>query len=59
MTALEKRLYEALCDLYDEQNGPPLLRREAQWQNAMDSAEDAISSYRAKMLTSYGHLRRD
>ena len=33
-----KALKEALQDLYDEQNGPPLLRDKASWQAAMDKA---------------------
>ena len=36
-------LYESLRSLYDEQNGPPLLRRAKQWQAAMDKARTAIA----------------
>ncbi len=32
----------ALHNLYDEQNGPPLLRREKQWQEAYDEAGDIL-----------------
>ncbi|KKK46829.1 hypothetical protein LCGC14_3161310, partial [marine sediment metagenome] len=32
----------ALRDLHDEQNGPPLLRREKQWQAAYDEAGDIL-----------------
>ena len=32
----------ALRDLHDEQNGPPLFRREKQWQTAMDKAEEVL-----------------
>jgi len=32
-------LREALRDLLDEQNGPPLYQREAQWTRAHDNAE--------------------
>lgn len=31
-------LIDALSDLLDEQNGPPLLRRKTQWQAAVDKA---------------------
>lgn len=34
---------EALQALYDEQNGPPLLRREAEWNAAMDLARGALA----------------
>ncbi len=33
---------EALRFLYDEQNGPPLLRRAKQWQAAMDLAAEIL-----------------
>lgn len=33
---------DALQDLYDEQNGPPLLRHEKSWQAAMDKAEEVL-----------------
>lgn len=36
-------LLEALQDLYDEQEGPPLIRRHRQWQAAIDKARAAIS----------------
>ncbi len=39
-----KRLRAALQDLYDEQNGPPLLRDELSWQAAMDKAEKLLES---------------
>ncbi len=32
----------ALRNLHDEQNGPPLLRREKQWQAACDAAGDIL-----------------
>ena len=31
-----------LRNLHDEQNGPPLFRREKQWQAAMDKAEEVL-----------------
>ena len=34
---------DALQELCDEQNGPPLLRREKQWQAAMDKADGLLS----------------
>ena len=36
-------LLEALQALYDEQEGPPLIRRHRQWQAAMDKARAAIA----------------
>lgn len=35
-------LRAALQDLYDEQNGPPSIRREKQWQAAFDAAEKLL-----------------
>jgi hypothetical protein len=34
----EVELRDALSDLYDEQNGPPLVRDAAAWQRAYDAA---------------------
>ncbi len=36
-------LLEALQDLCDEQEGPPLVRRHRQWQAAIDKARAAIA----------------
>lgn len=36
-------LLEVLQDLYDEQEGPPLIRRHRQWQAAIDKARSAIA----------------
>jgi hypothetical protein len=36
-------LLEALQDLMDEQNGPPLIRDAPQWEAAMDKARAAIA----------------
>ena len=36
-------LREALQDLYDEQEGPPLVRRQKQWQAAIDKARAALA----------------
>ena len=36
-------LLEALQALYDEQEGPPLIRRQAQWEAAMNKARAAIA----------------
>lgn len=33
-----ERLKDALQSLYDEQNGPPLIRDQKSWQEAMDKA---------------------
>ena len=35
-------LKEALQELYDWQNGPPLLRHEIEWKNAMKMASEAL-----------------
>ncbi len=40
--------YEALQLLMDEQNGPPLLRREAQWNTAMTKARAALAKARGE-----------
>jgi hypothetical protein len=40
-------LFAALEELCDEQNGPPLLCREAQWNNAMEKARLAMRAWRA------------
>ena len=37
-------LLEALQDLCDEQEGPPLVRRHRQWQAAIDKARAAIKA---------------
>ncbi len=39
-----QRWQAALQDLYDEQNGPPLLRDELSWQVAMDKAGKLLES---------------
>lgn len=41
-------MYEALRELYDEQNGAPLLRREKQWQEAMKKARKALEKAEGK-----------
>lgn len=43
---LIEELADALRNLYDQQNGPPLIRHEKKWQAAMDQAK--------KMLTQVG-----
>ena len=35
-------LTDALHDLLDEQNGPPILAREKEWESAMDAARRAL-----------------
>lgn len=37
-------LLEALQALYDEQNGPPLIRHQAAWEAAMEKARAAIKA---------------
>jgi hypothetical protein len=41
------QLSQALRDLLDEQNGPPLVRREGEWQAASDAAIAALAAYDA------------
>ena len=48
MVGIVERLGEALRSLYDEQNGPPLLNRETQWQAAMDEALVLLKEVEAK-----------
>jgi hypothetical protein len=43
-----QELVEALRDLLDEQNGPPLLRYEKQWQAAVDAARAALAKWEGK-----------
>jgi hypothetical protein len=38
LEAENAKLKEALQSLYDEQNGPPLIRHKESWQAAMDEA---------------------
>ena len=40
-----ERLREALQELYDWQNGPPLIRKAKQWQAAMDKAEKLLPDW--------------
>jgi hypothetical protein len=42
LMAQRDELIEALQSLYDEQNGPPLIREEKHWKEAMDKAEKAL-----------------
>ena len=42
LLAENERLKEALQSLYDEQNGPPLIRYQKSWEAAMDKAEQAL-----------------
>ena len=46
--ALYKPLLDALQDLYDEQNGPPLIRDKDSWEKAMEKAKQAIINARGK-----------
>lgn len=43
LEAENKQLRKALQGLYDEQNGPPLLRHKDSWQKAMDEASKLSS----------------
>ena len=38
-------LVKALRDLYDEQNGAPLARREAKWQTAFENATELLKKH--------------
>ncbi len=46
LQAENKKLYEALQSLCDEQNGPPLLRHKKSWQAAMDEADRLLSKHK-------------
>ena len=46
--SLADELLEALEALIDEQNGPPLLTRETQWNEAMKQARAAIKKARGE-----------
>jgi len=46
--ALYKPLLDALQDLYDEQNGPPLIRDKDSWEKAMEKAKQAIINARGE-----------
>ena len=48
LKAQRDALLEALQALYDEQEGPPLIRRHRQWQAAMDKARAAIAKAEEK-----------
>ena len=48
LTRERDALLEALQALYDEQEGPPLIRRHRQWQAAMDKARAAIAKAEEK-----------
>ena len=48
LVEMVERQGEALRSLYDEQNGPPLLNREAQWQAAMDEALALLAELESK-----------
>lgn len=42
LKAQNKELKEALQELVNEQNGPPLLRDEHRWTKAMEKAEELL-----------------
>ena len=44
LLAQRDALLEALQALYDEQNGPPLIRHQAAWEAAMEKARAAIKA---------------
>lgn len=41
-----KELVEALQALYDEQNGPPLIRHQANWHRAMHRADELLTKHK-------------
>jgi len=41
----DTELVDALQDLYDEQNGPPLIRHQSSWQKAMDKAGEMLTKF--------------
>ncbi len=45
---INAELVGALETLYDEQNGPPLVRRSAEWDDAMNRARAIIARAKAK-----------
>ena len=53
LRAMCEELAEALNELYDHQNGPPLLgpKHEPAWRKAMDSAKAALAKWRAMKET--------
>lgn len=48
-TALLRQALEALEDLCDEQNGPPLIRYAPAWDRAMVGANDAIAALKERL----------
>ncbi len=42
---------DVLQELRDEQNGPPLLRREKQWQAAMDKTDGLLSPLKSETMS--------
>lgn len=47
LEADRERTLEVLSNLYDEQNGPPLIKHEKSWQAAMDAASAILDAARA------------
>lgn len=43
MTVDERLLIVALRELLDEQNGPPLIRRQREWEAAVNRAADLLA----------------
>jgi len=43
LIAAAPELLQALRDLHDEQNGPPLIRRQASWEAAMAKAQELLT----------------
>ena len=51
LMAQRDELVEALQSLYDEQNGPPLIRYEKHWNAAMMKAEAALRQAKESKLS--------
>ena len=46
-----EQLRQTLSNLYNEQNGPPLVERQKRWENAMDMAAILLGHRRDSKIT--------
>lgn len=51
LRTLTTRLFNALEKLYNRQEGPPLIRYEKEWEQAMQEAESAMAEYNEVIKT--------